>query len=631
VKRVIALAIVLSLAAGGKASGQTAAIHEVQGSGSKSPLEGETVTVQGVVIADFQERDELGGFFLQDPRGDGDEATSDGIFVFGGRVDVASGDEVRVTGSVKEHHGLTEITDVESIEVLGKGMLPKPALVHLPLAGPAEWERHEGMLLTVSDANRELIVTETYHLGRGGLVTLADERLVQYTEVNEPSVEGYREHQGDVARRTLLLDDGSLEQNPDPIVYSTRGQELTARQTLRIGDTVPSVTGVLSYGFSGWSGTEAYRLHPTRPVRFAAGNPRPSGPPSMAGDLRVATFNVLNYFNGDGRGGGFPTSRGAENVFELQRQTDKLLSAMLVLNAEVMALIEIENDPAGSDSAVAGLVDALNRRTMPGTYDHVATGRIGTDEIKVALVYRPSAIVPVGRHRILNSSVSSEGHTIDPRFDDRFNRPALAQTFAERATGERFTLIVNHLKSKGGGCENLGDRDLEDGQGNCNGVRTAAARALLDWADTVATEAGDPDVMIVGDLNAYSKEDPIRVLLQGGLRHLLAPGSYSYVFFGQSGTLDHALATPSLAAQVTAAVSWDINADEPPILDYNTNYKSPRQVELLYSESPFRSSDHDPVVIGLELGSEPMGSRSSRGRQAGCGDEAACPSLALSR
>ena len=190
---------------------------------------------------------------------------------------------------------------------------------------------------------------------------------------------------------------------------------------------------------------------------------------------------------------------------------------------------------------------------------------------------------------------------VDPTFIDTRNRPALAQTFEEKAGGEKFTAAINHLKSKGSACDDMGDPDVGDGQGTCNKTRTAAAKAEAEWLATDPTGSGDPDMLILGDLNAYAMEDPISALQEEGYTNLVAKYggmyAYSYVFFGQAGYLDHSLANMPLAPQVTGTTVWHINADEPSALDYNS-YNQPG----LYKPDAYRSSDHDPVLVGLQLG-----------------------------
>jgi predicted extracellular nuclease len=318
----------------------------------------------------------------------------------------------------------------------------------------------------------------------------------------------------------------------------------------------------------------------------------------VGGGLQVASFNVLNYFDTLDLGPDIcgpdedQECRGADSEFELERQRAKIVAALAGLDADIVGLIEIENDDG---EAAADILAALNAVVGAGTYAALETGTIGTDAIKVAMIYKPAVVTPIGDEAILDS-------TVDPRFDDTRSRPALAQTF-QTGDGGRFTLVVNHLKSKGSEC--AGDPDIGDGQGNCNVTRTLAAEALVDWLASDPTSSGDRDVLVIGDLNAYAYEDPIDVFIEAGYQDLArafeGDSAYSYVFQGQSGYLDHALASPTLAAQVTGATDWHINADEPPVLDYNVEFKSPGHLDTLYAPTPYRSSDHDPVLVGLDL------------------------------
>jgi hypothetical protein len=242
---------------------------------------------------------------------------------------------------------------------------------------------------------------------------------------------------------------------------------------------------------------------------------------------------------------------------------------------------------------------------MPG-YAYIDTGTIGTDAIKVGLIYRPDVVTPIGNFQLLTSAV-------DPRFIDTKSRPSLAQTFEVNATHARFTVVVNHLKSKGSDCNDIGGPDRGDGQGNCSQTRKAAAEALVDWIVTDPTGSGDADYIIMGDLNSYAQEETIDVIKAGAdgtpgtyddytnlISAYQGPYAYSYTFDGQAGYLDHALTFPSLTAQVTGAADWHINSDEPDVLDYDTSFKPPAQ-KALYEPNVYRTSDHDPVVVGLDL------------------------------
>ena len=578
-------------------------VHQVQGTGTASPMVGAQVIIEGIVVGDFQ-GDLLGGFFLQeeDADADADPLSSEGIFVYQGATgtEVAEGDLVRVSGTVAEYFDNTQLSSVSSVEIIATAQpLPAVSDMLLPMLSADEFERYEGMLVRLPQV---LTVTENYTLGRYGEVWLsAGGRLMQPTAVALPGDDALAvQAENDLNR--LLIDDGRTAQNPDPIIFPAPG--LSADNTLRSGDSVAGVVGALNFSFG------SYRVQPTTAPSFVASNPRTPAPGAVGGSFKVASFNVLNYFNGDGQGGGFPTARGADTAAEFVRQRDKIISALVALDADVIGLMEIENDGYSSLSAIADLTAGLNAALPAGeSYDFVDPGvsQIGSDAIAVGYLYRTQTAGLVGASAILDSSV-------DPRFDDTKNRPALAQTFEELASGERFTIAVNHLKSKGSSCDSLGDPDTGDGQGNCNLTRTAAAEALADWLGTDPTSSGDDDFLIIGDLNAYAMEDPIAALQAGGYTDLAdafigADVAYSYIFDGQAGYLDYALANDALLAQVTGVHEWHINTDEPIALDYNVEFKSPGQIDSLYDDGPYRASDHDPVVIGLALQSGPPGRR----------------------
>jgi hypothetical protein len=273
------------------------------------------------------------------------------------------------------------------------------------------------------------------------------------------------------------------------------------------------------------------------------------------------------------------------------------------MDADVVGLVEIENDA----TSVQNLVDALNAKMGDGAYAQVETGPIGTDAIKVAFIYQPASVAPTGDFAVLDSAV-------DPAFLDTKNRPVLIQTFTEAAGGERFTAAVAHLKSKGSSCDDVGDPNMGDGQGSCPGTRTAATRTLANYLETDPTGSGDPDYLVLGDLNSYRNEDPIVALEDAGYSDLLetevGDDAYTFVFDGQLGYLDHAMANASLSRQVSGVTAWHINADEVPLLDYNDPVQDPNEQSFerkssalpLFLPDAFRSSDHDPVVVGLDLG-----------------------------
>lgn len=550
-------------------------IGSVQGTGAASPLDGQPVTVQGVVVGDFQAPGQLGGVYLQDADGDGDPATSDGIFVSDADAPAfVAGDIVRVTGTVDEYYGLTQITAVSAIVDCGDAALPAPAALDLPADDGAR-ERLEGMRISVPEP---VTATETYNLARyGELVVSSEGRLYQPTnDGGDDAAEQTLNNQ-----RRLVLDDGSTVQNPAEIPFTTGG-------VIRLGDTVTDVAGVLSYGFSAW------RVQPTGAATVTRTNPRPAAPDAVGGGLRVASYNVLNYFTTIDTPGAVTDTgddpRGADTQEEFQRQQAKIVAAILELDADVVGLMEIENDT--DDTAVDNLVTALNDAAGEQRYAAVeepdtGDGLFGTDAIKTAMIYQPGVVTPVG----------AATTTTDKAFDNA--RLPLAQQFQPTAGGATVTAVVNHFKSKGCGGATGANTDQGDGQGCYNADRVQQAQALVDFIGTLP----DENVMIIGDLNSYGEEDPVDVLEAAGYLDLVdsklaEADQYTYVFGGQAGYLDHALASPQLVARVAGVDIWHINADEARVLDYNTESNPPQ----FYAADPYRSSDHDPVLVGVTTG-----------------------------
>lgn len=579
-------------------------IHEVQGDGTASPMLGETVLLEALVTAAFQDtRRGLRGFFLQEETTefDANPATSEGIFVFESAFAVRAGDLVRVKGRVHEFNGLTELKSLSGIQICSRDNESTPISVTLPEVVEGDLEQHEGMFVRIASP---MTVAQTYFLGRYGQLTLAaGARPYQPTHLFPPGSAEAQAVADENARRLLVLDDGqdirALGDNPNPVPYL--GAPPPA--VLRAGDTVTNLVGVLDFGrinsAPGAAVGLGYRLQPTEPPVFTPANLRIDTPPAVGGDLKVASFNVLNYFNGDGSGGGFPTARGAATPAEFERQRVKIIAAIRALDADIVGLMEIENDGYGAESAIQNLVDGLNADVASSqTYAFVdpLLDQLGGDAIQVGILYRPASVTPVGVAATLDTGAFDQDLP-----DGGMSRQPLAQTFAT-ADGERFTVVVNHFKSKRPSASATGGNiDARDGAGSWNERRTEAAQDLADWLASDPTASGDPDFLIIGDLNAYAKETPISAIEAAGYVNLLerfnGSDAYSFVFDGQAGYLDHALASASLISQTTGAADWHINADEPPVIGYETAFNPPGY----YDESPFRASDHDPVLIGFAL------------------------------
>jgi predicted extracellular nuclease len=629
-------------------------IYDIQGTGSSAALTG-AQTIEGVVVGDFQSNDNTGlqGFYVQDRFGDGSAATSDAIFVneftLASDSTVSVGDYVRISGTVSESSTLTQIvpTNAAAVQVCGTRALPTAVQLAYPLPnGQADLEAYEGMRVEITSP---MTVTEHFQLGRFGETVLAsagsnnlsgtDNRLDQYTQFNAPSIAGLTAYNAENAKRRLLVDDGRTDQNAPVNVLGRNGGPLEATdlKTLRGGDVVNNLTGVIDYRFN------LYRLQPTGPINFqpTAASTRPALPLSAATGLRVATFNVLNYFvtlnsvndtNNSNPADDFTNPcgqstdpRGANTAAEFTRQKDKTVAAIRGLNADIVGLIEIQNNGTGATSAIIDLVSAINAGQAAADQfavvaDPAAPENAGCDAIKVAFIYKPSRVNPIGSGLstavVAGVSVASgvaftapngydgNGDTV-AAFDNN-NRKPIAVTFQQASNNQVVTVVNNHFKSKGSSSGGIGDTDIFDGQGASNGTRLRAAQDLKAWLATNPTGNTDPDVLIMGDLNAYAKEDPV-VELETTYTAVLPTSSYSYVFDGLWGSLDHILRSSSLASQVTSAQKVHINADEPTIIDYNiqldngTVIKTAAQQTSLYAADAFRSSDHDPVVVDLNL------------------------------
>lgn len=599
-------------------------ISAVQGNSSTSPLENTSVLVDAIVIGDYQTDNQLRGFFIQeeDADADADMSTSEGLFVFcpSCAVDVAVGDRVEVSGRVVEFSGTTQIdvTGSGSVTIISNSnTLPTSTSLTLPaLAGTdmeATYENVENMLITYAT---DLVVSEYFNLARyGELVLNANNRARQFTDNNEPNVGGYAAYLSQLESSRIILDDDNNIQNSnisgstdEPYFWPLPG--LSNTNFIRGGDQISNLTGIMHWSFAGQNGTDAWRIRPVVnefTYVFTSVNPRISSPENVGGSLKVASFNVLNYFT-------TLNERGANSPAELDRQREKIAAAICGLNADIVGLIEIENN------GTVGINDLLNGsngiNTLCGsTYAALNTGVIGTDQIAVAFIYNTATVSLEGTFAVLDSSV-------DPRFDDNRNRPALAQTFRQISNQGQLTVVVNHLKSKGSSCASDGDPDLNDGAANCNLTRAQAAAALVDWLATDPTSSGDPDYLIIGDLNSYKNEDPIDNILLGSddtsgstddynnlIDDYQGVNGYSYLFDGQLGYLDYALATGSLSGQITGTTVWHVNADEIALFDYNDDIQDTGEAAFqressalpIYEVNAFRASDHDPVLVGIDL------------------------------
>ncbi len=557
----------------------------------------EQIEITGVVVGDYRQENELSGFFLQQSESNKSSGRK-GIFVQSDDSEqLVVGDRVRVIGVANEENGMLQIKPTAgraSVEIEKLGHLDSITPIDVgPLSQPIPWESLQGMLVRLPG---DMIVTDTYDLARYGQITLsANDRPyipTNYIDPNDQQPAGttYEGNQNDsqidnaendIQQRAITLDDGSTIQNPTNLLLQPQADGGAA--SLRLGTKIKDLTGIMTRV------KDKYLFLPvlSQTIEYA---PRPPRPNLGEANLTVASFNVLNYFTSidDGKNG----ARGADSVEELDRQRRKLTAALVGLDADIIGLIELENNLDSEQDLVKSINDQLGDDIYVGVGipDQFQAAPGGNNPIRVGLIYRRDRVEPIG-------PVST---IVDQAFSNA--RAPVVQEFRLIGGEAKLSVIVNHFKSKGSDGASGADQDQQDGQSAFNASRRNQAAALASYATKIRQSDDTQNILVIGDLNAYSQEDPIDLLRGAGLVDLLQQHAgveqpYSYVYQGQAGCLDHAFASPELATMVTDAKVWHINSDEPRFLDYNVEYNP----EAAYRPDPFRSSDHDPVLIGFRL------------------------------
>lgn len=509
-------------------------IEAVQGSDARSSYVDRTVTVRGVVTAVFQQADALNGFFIQST--DVSPQHSHGLFVYT-REPALVGSNVQITGLISEHFEQTQIKPTQPIALCDRRSVPMPYVLN-----PSDFhdlEPFEGVLVQVPALN----VTETRQLDR-------------YGQFNA------RPKGKEWADSMILVDDGShktLSQSPSYFNQAVR---------LSVGQHIDSFAGIVSFAF------DKYRIIPVGQI-----NPEGESlsvsvvglPKKDDGAVRLAAVNLQNLFNGSGNGRGFPTSRGARTHSGYQAQLARITDGLAALDADVFALSELENDGFGSKSAMADLLNALNKAKPLAQYQAVRFRQSGEgdDAIRNGIVYDAKTVSPISKSRSIANDLSRQ-------WPKRLHRPSLLQVFRHIDSQEDFVVVANHFKSKGGGCENDTSRNRSQ-HGACSVERLGAAKLVEQWLNNQS----DLPVILLGDFNSDVHEPAIKALAKAGYRNELVSGdAYSYVHRGQKQRIDHALFNSVTEAFAVASGYWSINAGRP---------------------IQSRFSDHDPVYLDLSF------------------------------
>ena len=632
-----------------KAADAPTSIAEIQGTGSASPLVNTTVTTQGVVTATYPTGG-FNGFYIQTPGPDTTPGASDGLFVYGPSFDestLALGDSVSVTGAVSEFNNLTELTatSVSKIASLG-AVVPNTVVPGTDCALPGTGclsaaaldtakEEVEGEVFQPSDP---FTLTDVYdggpyvpgtstnfnNVGELGLAGGSTLPLIAPTEIidaQDTAAIAARTKYNDAHR--VILDDGSSTTYWNT-ANNASGKDtpmpwFTPTNQVRVGAEVNFVQPVvLDYRF-GWKLQPVHQVTDDGASMVSFEQNRQATPADVGGDLKLATFNVLNYFPKLGVDYGGCSSykdrannpiavntcpglgpRGAWNTANFLRQQAKIVTAINTLDADIVSVEEIENslvvENHPRDEALAILVDALNAAAGAGTWDYVdspasastSTNKAYQDVIRTGFIYKPASVELVGDADMLFGTAE---------FDNAREPFAQAFKMVGTADADGFAVIANHFKSKGSG------PDDGTGQGASNQARIDQAERLLTFADDFAASRGVDGVFLTGDFNAYSEEDPMQVLDGGGFTELSPEGKWSYSFDGQSGSLDHVLANAAAIDLVSGVDIWETNANETVFNLYSRyNYNATN----LYNSGPFGASDHNPAVVGINLAPAPV-------------------------
>ncbi|MCI7305988.1 MAG: ExeM/NucH family extracellular endonuclease, partial [Trueperella sp.] len=625
------------------------AIADIQGEGESTPLNGEVVTTEGVITALYTTGG-FSGFYIQ-TAGTGathEGKASHGIFVHDGGLkfakNLAKGDFVRVSGTATEYYNLTQIANLTAVEKLDNTnvVAPTPVVLDTFPVGNDAREKYEGMLV---DIQAPMTITNNYlqnntsknktiftaRWGELGL-TPGTEPLRQPSDVYNPNQNPTEiaKLNADNEAKLVNLDDGisydlvNFRYKNHRIPVSYLDVKTPARAGAHVTFKKPMI---IDYRDNTW------KIQPTEPINVEgteenftdnsstwvsfSNNERPAAP-ANSGDLSLATFNVLNYFITTGdqlnckgyadREGNLITAkgcdaRGAADAENLKRQQDKIVTAINQLDASVVGLEEIENSKRFNkdrDAALNKLVAELNKSAGTEKWAAVKSPSqvpASEDAIRLAFIYQPAKVEPVGESKILIGNKDFTGYAREP----------LAQEFqaldgSGKASGKSFVAVANHFKSKGS-LANSSDTDAY--QGNNNKLRVKQAQALLVWVDEQF--AGKP-VFLLGDFNAYSAEDPVLTIKSAHYTDLaaeLAPDQQTYQFSCYHGSLDHVFANEKAYELVAGGGVWDINADEPLAFEYS-RYNYNIKYKDLYDTTAFRSSDHDPIKINLNILGKPM-------------------------
>jgi predicted extracellular nuclease len=576
-------------------------IHTIQGNGTSSPLLGNSVSTSGIVTL-LRTSSNAGsgtasGFFLQDEDADADAdpSTSEGIFVFTSSVPaVAVGDSVRVTGTVAEFNGLTEISSVTSVSTLSTGNpLPSAVTLDATILDP-----------TASPSQPQLEKYEAMRMSGSSLISVAPNDNFFEIDTVLSSVARPMREPGIPISLTVPNDPTSgtpdcciprWDENPERIKLDTNGRAGAPNTPYTSNVTFTNVTGPLDYAFG------EYRLIPDAALTASSNLSAVPLPTPTASEFTIGGFNIENFNNNAAQ-----RQKAALGIRTVMNLPDIIGLAEIFDLADLQALRDQINNDTVSAGGANPQYEAylIEQDGVSEDSDQDVGFLVKTSRVQV------NAVTQERQSETYINPVSGLPETLH-------DRPPLVLDANIDPGGANLHVfvVVNHLRS-------FIDIDQDPGDGpRVRAKRTKQAESIADLLNDLQTANPTASVVSIGDYNSYQFNDgytdPISVIkgsptaddqvvvdqspdlvdpnFTNLIDDLATTEKYSFIFEGTPQALDHILVNTVARARSTRIAIAHMNADFP---------DSPAATYANDATKPERSSDHDAPVAYFSLGAQ---------------------------
>ena len=565
------------------------------------------------VITHIQTNSDLGkdlpiGFFIQDLIGDNNPLTSDGIFVQGPAQGHVAGDKVTVTGKVVEQFGSTQLIANGEIKKVSSNHKIEPTVI-TRLASDRYYaetlERHEGMLVRFTDESN-------MHVSRSFAFDPGPKRYNMVFAYQQPNIHPHQNHlpgskeairQADCnLDQRLVIEATQVGSEQQPIAwYPDFAKNINGIEKNRvlIGDKVSDIEGIIGYSHSD------YRLYVTKQAHSESFTSLGHHTETMIneGNIKVATFNTEGLFNSQINGNNNPAvnhdsttgfvTGGAKDYSQLELQVTKLTAAIRSMNADLLALLQIENNGFGSNSAIDYLLTAINKELDSEQEYQVAKLKddhqghyVGTNATASYILYRPSVFT--FKQLDVLTMPSDDKHNIT------LNDTVIA-TFDIRSKESSSELVVAavDLADQAQTCHGGNVKQPAD----CDKLRQQASQAVIE---KMAHKTGHQ--LVMGSLHAYPQEAAVRLFSQSDAKPYIDTVAvrdrnakqYSFEHNAELGRVDYIFISTSLKDKFVDSAPWTINSTQSALLDYQAHLE-------LTTKDHYRSSSHDPIIFTMKL------------------------------